>query len=391
MTAHDDAQASRHEPHRATLPVPDLALFRRLLDLHEDATPYEVVTAAGRVSQAYRALVMTAAAREGVVGSGSADELRRRAARTAFYARVQGRCAALGARPLKGLSLAAWYPDDLPRPMNDLDLVVPDTATLWRVVGTLVAEYGPREMDLAVLDGEARQLAVALSWPGADPLLDYETRVEILTCALTGDEGAVPRRPVLPEDPLAAGLLAVAEERFQRPFNGKDVVDVMMALAPGRPFDLPLLARAADAYHLAPELAELLELYAGAVLDSAPGAESVPEQGRMPSGFHALLAALGEASARELRRREDWHRERGTATAPGAGALRHGMRLTALESLPRPHRRAEAARLHPFDGGSLLLTPVADFLLVTGAVVDPALYDAARSALAEVSPAVLGS
>ncbi|MFE5220328.1 MULTISPECIES: hypothetical protein [unclassified Streptomyces] len=389
MSAHDDAQASRHEPHPGTLPVPDLALFRRLLDLHEDATPYEVVTAAGRVSQAYRALVMTAAAREGVVGSGSADELRRRAERTAFYARVQDRCAALGARPLKGLSLAAWYPDDLPRPMNDLDLVVPDTATLWRVVGALVAEYAPQEMDLAVLDGEARHLAVALSWPGADPLLDYETRVEILTCALTGDEGAVPRRPVLPEDPLAAALLAVAEERFQRPFNGKDVVDVMMALAPGRPLDLPLLARAADAYHLAPELAELLELYAGAV--QVPGPGSARDPGRLPSGFHPLLATLGEASVRELRRREDWRGERGTATAPGAGALRHGMRLTPLESVPRPHRRAEAAGLHPFDGGSLLLTPVADFLLVTGAVVDPALYDAAKSALAEVSPAVRGS
>ncbi|MFF9769074.1 hypothetical protein ACF1GT_21125 [Streptomyces sp. NPDC014636] len=376
MTARDHRDDSRPAPHRDPRPVPDLAFFRRLLDLPEDATPYEVVTGAGRVSQAFRALVMTAAAREGVIGTGSADELRRRAERTAFYARVQRRCEPLGARPLKGLSLAAWYPDDLPRPMNDLDLVVPDTAALWRVVTTLVAEYAPREMDLTVLDGEARHLVVALSWPGADPLLDYETRVEILTCALTGDQGAVPLRPRLPHNPLAAGLLAVAEERFQRPFNGKDVVDVMMALASGHERELPLLARTADEYHLAPELSELLELFAG----------TVPDAGRPPSGFGTLLTALAEASARELRRREEWRRGRGTADAPDRGALRHGMRLTPVEPGPRPHRATDAAALRPFDGGTLLLTPVADFLLVTGALVDPALYDAATSALG-VSPA----
>ncbi|MEU9986947.1 hypothetical protein AB0E10_09110 [Streptomyces sp. NPDC048045] len=357
--------------------MPDLAFFRRLLDLHEEATPYETVTAAGRVSQAFRALVMTAAAREGVIGTGSADELRRRAERTAFYARVQRSCEPLGARPLKGLSLAAWYPDDLPRPMNDLDLVVPDTAALWRVVGALVADYGPREMDLTVLDGEARHFVVALSWPGADPLLDYETRVEILTCALTGDQGAVPLRPGLPQDPLAAGLLAVAEERFQRPFNGKDVVDVMMALAPGRTLDLPLLARTADEFSLAPELGELLELFAGTEQDTA----------HLPSGFGTLVTALAEASSRELRRRENWRQRHSAADPADPGPLRHGMRLTPVEPGPRPHRATDAATLHAFDGGTLLLTPVADFLLVTGALVDPALYDAATRALPAVSPA----
>ncbi len=301
--------------------------------------------------------------------------MRRRAERTAFYARVQHSCEALGARPLKGLSLAAWYPDDLPRPMNDLDLLVPDTAALWRVVATLVAEHAPREMDLTVLDGEARHLLVALSWPGADPLLDYESRVEILTCALTGDQGAVPPRPSLPADPLAAGLLAVAEERFQRPFNGKDVVDVMMALAPGREVDLPLLARSADEFNLAPELMELLQLFAG----------TAPDAAHLPSGFGTLTAALAEASSRELRRREEW-RQGQAADTPDRGSLRHGMRLTPVEPGPRPHRAANTATLHPFDGGTLLLTPVADFLLVTGALVDPALHDAATSALAAVSP-----
>jgi hypothetical protein len=39
---------------------------------------------------------------------------------------------------------------------------------------------------------------------------------------------------------------------------------------------------------------------------------------------------------------------------------------------------------HDFDRGTLLLTPVADFLLVTGELVAPDLYDAALTVLTEL-------
>ncbi|MFD8815597.1 hypothetical protein ACFV23_29900 [Streptomyces sp. NPDC059627] len=358
-----------------TTPAVDLAFFRGLLGLDEDASPYHVVAAAGRVSQALRVLVMTAAARDGVVGTGSADELRRRAGRLAFYARVQRTAEPLGARPMKGFTLAARYPEDLPRPMNDLDLVVPDPAALWRVVGALAAEYGPSEMDVTMFGAEGRHFLVTLGWPGPDPLLDYESRVEILTCALTGDQGAVPLRPRLPDDPLAAGLLAVAEERFQRPFNGKDVVDVMMALAPGRDVDLPRLARYAEEFQLAPELLELLGLWAG--VD--------PERAR---DLGAPPAGLGAAAERESARRAQWLREDTGPTGPeDPRSLFFGMRLTPLIGVGRPDRARDAAELRAFEGGTLLLTPVADFLLVTGELVDPGRYDAALAALAELRPA----
>ncbi|KUL22692.1 hypothetical protein ADL12_41595 [Streptomyces regalis] len=357
-----------------TTPPVNLAFFRQMLDLDDDAPPHDVVTVAGRTSHALRSLVMTAAAREGVVGTGSTDELQRLAKRLAFYARVQQTAEQLGAQPIKGFTLAAWYPDDLPRPMSDLDLVVPDPACLWRVVSALAVEYGPQEMDVTMLGYEAQHFVVNLSWPGADPLLDRETHVEITTCALTGDQGAVPLRPCLPDDPVAAGLLAVAEERFQRPFNAKDVVDVMMTLRPGCDVDVHQLASLADEFHLAPELLELLRLWANVDETSA-------------SHFHMLLMALDLAAAREARRRAEWLGEDdGPAGPSDPRTLRYGMRLTSVACGPRPGRAPDAAAQCDFEGGTLLLTPVADFLLVTGELVDPELYSAALTALADLRP-----
>ncbi|WAZ25063.1 hypothetical protein STRCI_006530 [Streptomyces cinnabarinus] len=357
-----------------TAPTVDLAFFRRLFDLHEDESPRAVVEAAGRISPATRMLVVTAAVREGVIGTGSADEVRRLAERTAFYSRLRRTAEPLGARPVKGFALAPWYPDDLPRPMNDIDLVVPDRTALWRVVGALAAEYGPTEMDLTMFGAEGRHFLVTLSWPAADPLLDYDPRVEIFTCALTGDGGAVPLRPRLPDDPVAAGLLAVAEERFERPFNAKDLVDVMMTLTPERDVDIPRLARLADEFRLAPELLELLRQWADVDPEGA-------------ARLDALFKDLDPAAVREVRRREEWLSEDTGPSGPDdPRTLHYGMRLTPVAPGPRPGRAPEAAEPYGFEAGSLLLTPVADFLLVPGELVAPALYEAALTALADLGP-----
>ncbi|MFF7529433.1 hypothetical protein ACIP6Q_37225 [Streptomyces bobili] len=60
------------------------------------------------------------------------------------------------------------------------------------------------------------------------------------------------------------------------------------------------------------------------------------------------------------------------------------MRLTLVATAPRPDRAPDRAVAHDFDRGTLLLTPVADFLLVTGELVAPDLYDAALTALTEL-------
>ncbi|MFD7401920.1 hypothetical protein ACFV7R_04445 [Streptomyces sp. NPDC059866] len=63
-------------------------------------------------------------------------------------------------------------------------------------------------------------------------------------------------------------------------------------------------------------------------------------------------------------------------------ALRHAThpRRFRPASGPGPDR----AVAHDFDRSTLLLTPVADFLLATGELVAPDLYDAALTALTEL-------
>ncbi|MGW3464495.1 hypothetical protein ACWDE9_35120, partial [Streptomyces olivaceoviridis] len=157
----------------AVPPHLDLAFFHRLLDVDERDPAVELLSKAREVSRGLGYLVMAAAARDGVVGTGSADELRRMRLRLDFYAEVLRHCRPLGARAVKGPALAVWYPADLPRPMNDLDLVVPDEAALWRTVGAVIDAFGPRTMDVTVFGGEPRHFLVALAWPGLDPLLDH--------------------------------------------------------------------------------------------------------------------------------------------------------------------------------------------------------------------------
>ncbi|MDQ1031133.1 hypothetical protein QF035_008715 [Streptomyces umbrinus] len=130
---------------------------------------------------------------------------------------------------------------------------------------------------------------------------------------------------------------------------------MIMTLTPERDVDIPELARLADEFHLAPELLELLRLWG----------EWDPEGiGRL----EALFKALGPAAVREeARRRKEW-RKQDTGARPGGSAhpaLRHATHPVA--SAPRPDRVPDRAVAHDFDRGTLLLTPVADFLLVSDA------------------------
>ncbi|WP_128378871.1 hypothetical protein [Streptomyces cavernae] len=366
-----------------TPPHIDLALFHRMLDTDDDIPLVELVDRAGHISRGLRFLVMTVLQRDGIVGTGSADELRRLAERTTFYRKIADACGALGARPVKGPALADWYPDDLPRPMNDLDLAVPDEATLWRVVGAIVEGHRPTTMDVTVFGGRPRHFFVSLAWPGADPLLDRDLRIEISTCALLGDNAAVPFRAELPADPVAAALLGVAEERFQRPLNAKDAVDAIMVLTPGHTPDLPLLVRESARLRLAPELLELLDLTRSAtdLLD------------HLPREFRTGLEA---AATHEQERRDEWHRHNSPVPAgperdfdgewirmalEAPRSTVYGMQLTSLNEGVRANRDPRRAVVHDFGAGFLLLTPAADFLLVPGGKVGQDLYDGAMTAL----------
>lgn len=349
-------------------PVITLSFLHRLLGVEEDHGPHALVLAAHRVSHRLPALVVSAAAREGrPLGSGARDLLARTRARAGDYAELYR--AAAGAAPvqqLKGPELAAQYPEGLVRPVGDLDLVVPGEGELWSVAAVIAGRRAVRHIDLSVFgDGH---LILRLEWPPEDDLLDDSLSVDLCTAAYTERHALLPVRADLPADPWLKNFLAVAEERFQRPFNPRDVLDVLV-LARTAP-DAGEVIRTAGAWRAAPEAEELLRYAADC---AGPGALG---------GLAAALEGLREPAAAETARRE----AEGPPWPEPSGAveerLRTGQPVYAMplgEAQLRPERSRMELR-HFADGestGVLARTPLGDYLLVASASVDPDLYEAA--------------
>ncbi|GAA2531847.1 hypothetical protein [Pilimelia columellifera] len=341
-----------------------------LLEVNPEQPLRHLVHVARGVRGVFPPLVLSLAARDGAtLGTGARDELRRMAERSTCYERLAQDLTSMdGVRVIKGPSLARHYPPELIRPVGDLDVVAPDEASLWRAAHRVLRKHPVTEVDLSVIrDGQRRHLLLSLWWPAADPLLDKGLRVEISTFAFAGEPGVVPLRSNLPDDQAVADLLALAEERFQRPFTAKDLIDLTYALtAPTAP-DPDALALAADNYRLSPELLELGE----AVLVHPALAPAVPA---------ALLDRLRSLTPAEVARRGDRRPLEQLAKADQSVEERLAQGLPAygfsLSGAPRI-RDQKAMTWHDVGGIVIARTPVADFLMVTGEVVDPDRHDIA--------------
>ncbi|MFM9449325.1 hypothetical protein [Streptomyces acidiscabies] len=356
-------------PRTNALPDVTLEMLYRLLGVEDHESGRELIRRGRLISPRLPQLLISAAAREGVpLGTGTRDELRRARAKAVRYADLYDavRAAVPGVRLVKGPSLARWYPVDLVRPVGDLDLVAGTQEELWRAARTLCDRVPADRLDLALVrHGDRTEVFLGVKWPSEDELLDRPWSVELSTVAFPGDlAGTVPPRPALPDDQILADLLSLAEERFQRPFNAKDAVDVLMILT-HRPPDPGTLAEAAAAHLLAPELLELLTF----VQDSA----QAPLDGfRTP--LHAPAAA--ERARREATPRPSEPHDTTTVD----GRLDAGLPVAGLRLNQRHHPMDRAVR-HDTDGVTLLRTPVADFLLVCGEVVSRADHETALAAL----------
>ncbi|QHC29535.1 hypothetical protein [Streptomyces sp. HF10] len=200
-------------------------------------------------------------------------------------------------------------------------------------------------------------------WLGEDPMLDLDRGVEVTTFAYGGlPERGVPLRPELPAEQVYADVLAVAEERFQRDFTLKDVLDLVCVLTSPAAPDPAALARVAAGHALAPELEELCLKTTG----------------------HPALAPVVPAPLLDgLRESARLERARRAAAGPLAEAPRlYGFQLT------EPLRRGagETVEDHDLDGVLLRRTPVADLLLVTGELVGLADHETAQAALSALAP-----
>ncbi|MEU9043690.1 MULTISPECIES: hypothetical protein [unclassified Kitasatospora] len=309
-------------------------LLYRLLDVDPDVGPVELLQRA-RAVRGLPYLVLAALAREDVrMGDHARAELRRARDRSDCYARLARDLAgATGVRPIRDLPLAGYYPSDLPRPLGELTLVSPTEAALWQAVNRLVTDHPVESVEVTLLGERPRHTAVTVRWPAEDPLLDPWYQVRLATAALAGDLATVPVRPYLAADDHVEGLIALAEEGLGRTFHAGDVLDV--AHLTGQPFEPVETAAVVAAYRLAPETVALLDLAAE----------------HLPLGSLAGVRTVLEAEvAPELQRRR-------TTTRPLRP--RHG---TLLRRTVTRHQWDEAVLL-PAGAATLLLTPVADYLL----------------------------
>jgi hypothetical protein len=345
----------------------DLALLYQLLEVDEEDGLRALVAKARQVQSILPQLVLSVAKLEGhQLGSGSGNELQRALARAADYDNL---CAAIAPitpfQVVKGPQLARRYPDGARRPVGDLDVVVPDQASLWRAAYEVIARRPTDNVDFSLFG--AGYIVLTVTWAPEDPILDEDLSTEISNAALPGEFHAVPVRAALPDDDWTAALIALAEERLQRPFDAKDAID-LVTLASDAPGDAEPAAEVIDAYSLSPEVVELLDFAREKTgLDKLANlADALRGRAAAETARRATLAPMVQSTDVETRL--------------ALGQPVHGMLLR------RHTDRADWAeyRMHRFDGGILALTPVADYLLVSGAVVRISDYEAAQLELARL-------
>ncbi|MFJ9378737.1 nucleotidyltransferase family protein [Streptomyces sp. NPDC101455] len=361
------------QPRDTTVPEVTLAMLYRLLGVREHESGRELIRRGRLVSPRLPQLLISAAQRENVpLGTGTSDELRRARNKALQYGRLYDavRTRVPAVRLVKGPSLARWYPTDLLRPVGDLDLVVESEEQLWEAARTLYDGVPVDRIDLALQRHDGRtHVTVGLHWPSEDELLDRPYNIELTTLPLPGDaERTVPPRATLPGDQTLADVLSLAEERFQRAFNVKDAVDVLMLFGQSPP-DPVELAENARCHRLAPELLELV---------------TYARTGTGAAFLDDFLTPLARPAAAELSCRKASADEPPVALGTGTvdGRLRAGIPVPGLQlTLHQREVGSLGAHRHDSDGVTLLCTPVGDFLLVCEEVVSRDSYDTALSVL----------
>lgn len=321
-------------------------------------------------------------------------ELELARARLARYrsvaAELDGR--APGLVPLKGLEVAARYPDGIVRAMNDLDYAASSEPDLWPAVATLVDGGWDLHSATFVRFGGALHVMVSLRRPHESPYaLPYG--IEIASYLTLGDLSGVPPMDHLPPRWSASpvkNMLMLIFERFEQRYRARDLVDASLLLGSASPEELATLAAAIDRLGLRPEYAELAGLVGRTTLAPLPlpgnaRAHPVTRARRIARGAGFLRRPVSGA-ARHLQRRmvtgksrryERWPWSAAQRRLPVAAALRGGLLAFGLP-LDGVAPKVDKAVVHERGDQAWVDTPVARFLLTIG-------DDVAESAVQELS------
>ncbi len=277
------------------------------------------------------------------------------------------------ARTAKGFAITDRYPAGLARLMADLDVVAPDTATLWRVAEIAAAEVGAEVRGVSTFPAEPGQrgVLVGMSLPSTSAL-EHPIFLDVCTHVLVGNGGTVPARRWIGrpgELEPAAQLLLIAAKPLERPYGLKQLMDAAVLADHLGPAGLARARELARPLGLLPELRAVFELAARHGLPVpvpvGPRTARLARLGRTArfaaaGRRHPLRAALGVLQHSEVNdpdllqgRRRAWRAldRRLPVLSPARDRLfRFGLPVTVRGATDRP----------------LLRTPFGDYLLVTG-------------------------
>jgi hypothetical protein len=277
---------------------------------------------------------------------------------------------------IKGERIASRMPAGLLRNSGDADIVAPDQEALWRCVLDLSENRGavPQGVNILrttdalhtdalhtdalhtdALHGDALHVVVAMKWPAEEPFLDKPLGADIATCAFCGDMASVPIRVEPLEDDDLCSLFAVAEERFQRKYSRKDMLDLLVLaerLWERFGTSLPeLVLGAARRLCLAPELRRLID--------------KTSEWVDLPDTWLDIAGQLGPLAGEEKAERKSGNRK--------PPEVLFGFPLDR-EPSPSP-----VIELHQFALGEIARTPIGNCLLLAEPNMSEELYAAAKA------------
>jgi hypothetical protein len=210
----------------------DLTIVEQLLGVPAGYPPWRVADMAAR--KGILATWLSSAVARGIAVDRGAQEYLARIRRRVDELHMLGEKMAQAhqLRLIKGARIAAFMPGGLLRQSRDVDLVAPDEESLWRCALDLRRRYDAVPQSVSLMESEAGiHVGLTLKWPAEEPYLDKPMGADITTCAFAGNFAGVPVRAQAPLDDDLCGLFAVAEERFQRAYRIKDMLDLLV-LAP---------------------------------------------------------------------------------------------------------------------------------------------------------------
>ncbi len=322
----------------------DFDIIEHLLGSPPDAPLWQVAATASR-KKVLASWLSTVVARDIPISAGAREYLERVRRRVATLhdvgAQVRDRT---GVTVIKGERIARHMPPWLLRNSGDADLIAENEQMLWRAVIDVRDSYGAIAQSVSVLRTASEQhFVIAMKWPAEEPLLDKPLGADLATCAFCGDVPAgAPLSTTMSDDEDILALHTVAEERFQRKFSVKDLLDfLVLSRRLDQRLDQALAERIVAETMQVRRTPELLNLIAKT--------RSWVELGPYWEGIEQALASV---AAEEKSRRAE--------RADELPAVYYGY---PLDTTPHP---GLAAEFHRIDDLDFATTPIGTCLLLSG-------------------------